>query len=97
MEVSGQLEAPAALPPGKEPPVPIGRLGGPQSRSGRHCEKNSLHSAGNRTQVIQLVAILIELPQFPRNVTAKKIFPVIPLAEVEPRSFSHAVIAGPSL
>jgi hypothetical protein len=43
MEVSGQLHAPAALPPGKEPLVPIGwRLGVPQSRSGR-CgeEKNS--------------------------------------------------------
>jgi hypothetical protein len=26
MEVSGQLHAPAALPPGKEPPVPIGLL-----------------------------------------------------------------------
>jgi hypothetical protein len=24
MEVSGQLHVPAALPPGKEPPVPIG-------------------------------------------------------------------------
>jgi len=24
MEVSGQLHAPANLPPGKEPPVPIG-------------------------------------------------------------------------
>jgi hypothetical protein len=24
MEVSGQLYVPAALPPGKEPPVPIG-------------------------------------------------------------------------
>jgi hypothetical protein len=24
LEVSGQLHAPAALPPGKEPPVPIG-------------------------------------------------------------------------
>jgi len=24
MEVSGQLEAPASLPPGKEPSVPIG-------------------------------------------------------------------------
>jgi hypothetical protein len=29
--MSGQLHAPAALPHGKEPPVPIG----PQSRSGR--------------------------------------------------------------
>jgi hypothetical protein len=25
LEVSGQLHAPAALPPGKEPPVPIGQ------------------------------------------------------------------------
>jgi hypothetical protein len=36
MEVNGQLHAPAALPPGKEP------LGGPQSRSERDGEeKNS--------------------------------------------------------
>jgi len=36
MEVSGQLHAPAALPPGKEPWYPLDRrLGGPQSRSGR--------------------------------------------------------------
>jgi hypothetical protein len=34
MEVSGQLHAPAALPPEKEHMVPTGwRLGGPQSRS----------------------------------------------------------------
>jgi hypothetical protein len=32
MEVSGQLHAPAALPPGKDPLVPIG---GPQIRSER--------------------------------------------------------------
>jgi hypothetical protein len=43
MEVSGQLHAPAALPPGKEPWYPLDRrLGGPQSRSGRGGEeKNS--------------------------------------------------------
>jgi hypothetical protein len=45
MEVSGQLHAPAALPPGKDPPpwYPlVRRLGGPQSRSGRGGEeKNS--------------------------------------------------------
>jgi hypothetical protein len=37
MEVSGQLHAPAALPPGKEHPVPIEfrRLDGPQNRYGR--------------------------------------------------------------
>jgi hypothetical protein len=27
MEVSGQLHAPAALPPGKKPPVPIEKVG----------------------------------------------------------------------
>jgi hypothetical protein len=43
MEVSGQLHAPAALPPGKDPWYPLGRrLGGTQSRSGRGDEeKNS--------------------------------------------------------
>jgi hypothetical protein len=38
--VSGQLHAPTALPPGKEPLVRIDRrLGGPQSRSGRREEE----------------------------------------------------------
>jgi hypothetical protein len=43
MEVSGQLQAPAALPQGKSPWYPLDRrLGGPQSRSGRGGEeKNS--------------------------------------------------------
>jgi hypothetical protein len=43
MEVSGQLHAPAALPPGKSPRYLLDRrLGGPQSRSGRGGEeKNS--------------------------------------------------------
>jgi len=36
MEVSGQLHAPAALPPGKEPQYPLDmRLGGTQPRPGR--------------------------------------------------------------
>jgi hypothetical protein len=40
MEVSGQLHAPAALPPGKEPWYPLHRkLGGSQSRSGRGGEE----------------------------------------------------------
>jgi hypothetical protein len=48
MEVSGQLHAPAALPPAKEPLVPLDmRLGGPQSRSGRGDEeKNSQPQPG---------------------------------------------------
>jgi hypothetical protein len=38
--VNGQLDAPAALPPGKEPPVPTDmRLGGPQNRSQRRGEE----------------------------------------------------------
>jgi hypothetical protein len=42
MEVSGQLHAPAALPAGKEPLVPLDRkLGGPQSRSGRGGEEEN--------------------------------------------------------
>jgi hypothetical protein len=48
MEVSGQLHAPAALPPGKSPWYPLDRrLGGPQSHSGSGGEeKNSLPSPG---------------------------------------------------
>jgi hypothetical protein len=34
LEVSGQLHAPAALPPGKEPPVPIGQEVGWTSGAG---------------------------------------------------------------
>jgi hypothetical protein len=53
MEVSGQLYAPAALSPGKEP------LGGPQSRSGRGGEeKNSQprRESNPRTPIVQHVA-----------------------------------------
>jgi hypothetical protein len=39
MEVSGQLRAQAALPPGKEPLDR--RLGGPQGRSGHGDEKKN--------------------------------------------------------
>jgi len=41
MEVTGQLHDPAALPPGKEPLVPIGdrSLGGNHIRSGRGGEE----------------------------------------------------------
>jgi hypothetical protein len=43
MEMGGQLHAPTALSPGKEPPVKLDtRLGGPQSRSGRCGEKRIL-------------------------------------------------------
>jgi hypothetical protein len=43
MQVSGQLQTPGALPPGKKIRYPLDRrLGGPQSQSGRGVEeKNS--------------------------------------------------------
>jgi hypothetical protein len=46
-QVSGQLHAPAALPPGNHPRYPLERrLGGPQSRSGRCGEENNLALSG---------------------------------------------------
>jgi len=44
MEVSGQLHAPAALPPGKRPWYPLDRrLGGPQIQSGHGGEEKNSH------------------------------------------------------
>jgi len=59
MEMSGQLYAPVALPPGKEEPLyPLdGRLGGPQSRSeGGGEEKNSQPLPGLEPTIIQPIA-----------------------------------------
>jgi hypothetical protein len=43
MEMSDQLHAPAAIPPGKESPVPLERrLGGPQRLCGRYEEDKNL-------------------------------------------------------
>jgi hypothetical protein len=58
MEVSGQLQAPAALPPGKGPWYLLDkRLGGPQSRSGRGDEeKNSQSLPGLKPLITQTVA-----------------------------------------
>jgi hypothetical protein len=43
MEMSGQLYAPAALLPGKDPRYPLGRrLDGPQSRSGHGVEEKNI-------------------------------------------------------
>jgi hypothetical protein len=48
--VSGQLHAPAALPPGKSPRYPFyKRLGGPQSRSGRYGEVKIFYPTGTQT------------------------------------------------
>jgi hypothetical protein len=52
--VSGELYAPASLPPGKEAAVPIGwGQGGPQSRSGRRGEEKILDPTGTRTPTPQ--------------------------------------------
>jgi len=59
MKVSGQLHAPAALAPGKDPRFPmVGRLGGPQSRSGIGGKDKKPISCpvGNRTSVVHPVA-----------------------------------------
>jgi hypothetical protein len=56
MEVSGQLQAPAALSPGKEIPVPHRKLGVPQNRPGSYGEKKNLAPLRNRTQAVQPVA-----------------------------------------
>jgi hypothetical protein len=49
---SGQLHAPAALPPGKSPWYPLDRrLGGPQSQSRRFGEVKILDPAGTRTPI----------------------------------------------
>jgi hypothetical protein len=57
MEVSDQLQAPAALLQVKSPQYPLDkRLGGPQSRYGRNDEEKNLWPAGNRTPAVQPVA-----------------------------------------
>jgi hypothetical protein len=59
MEVSGQLHAPAVLPPGKDSWYPLDRrLGGPQSRSGRGGENipSPLRKSNPRTPIVQPVA-----------------------------------------
>jgi hypothetical protein len=58
MEMSGQLHAPTALPPVKQPWYPFNRrLGGSQSRSGSSGEeKNSQPVAGLEPPIIQPVA-----------------------------------------
>jgi hypothetical protein len=67
--VSGQLHAPDALPPGKDPRYPLHRrLGGPQIRSRRGGEeKNSQPPPGiepqNSARPACSVAILTELSQ----------------------------------
>jgi hypothetical protein len=62
MEVSCQIHAPAALLPGKKPPLLIlWKAGLPQSASERYGEEKNLAPAGKRTPALQPVAIPTEL------------------------------------
>jgi hypothetical protein len=58
MEVSGQLHAQSALPPGKYPCYPLDRkLDGPQGLSGRGDEEKNYQSlSGLEPPIIQPVA-----------------------------------------
>ena len=58
MEMSFRLQAPAALPTGKEPRYPLNRrLGEPQSQSGRLAEESALlDQLGFELWIVQLVA-----------------------------------------
>jgi hypothetical protein len=57
MELSGQIHAPAALPPGKDPRYALDRrLGGTQNRSGRGEEKYPQLLRGLEPPIIQPVA-----------------------------------------
>jgi hypothetical protein len=60
MEMSGQLHAPVALPPKKDPWYALDRkLGGPQSRSGRGGEEKKhrpRRESNPRTPIVQPVA-----------------------------------------
>jgi hypothetical protein len=57
MEVSGQLHPPAALPPGKGPPVSIGfeDRWAPEPVWTRRLRAKSSFPAGNQTSVVQAV------------------------------------------
>jgi hypothetical protein len=71
MEVSGQFQAPVALPPGKNLWYPLGRrLGGPQIRSGRGDEdKNSspCRESNHGHSARSLVIILAEYRDSQQN------------------------------
>jgi hypothetical protein len=63
MNISSQLQAPAALPSKKEPRYPlVRRLGGPQSRSGRGDEEENLKKGikllGNQRNKVRLLTDL---------------------------------------
>jgi hypothetical protein len=55
--VSGQRHAPAALCPGKRPPVPIGQEAGwaPEPVWTQRSEENSFAPAGDRTPIVQSI------------------------------------------
>jgi hypothetical protein len=61
MEGNGQFHVPTALPPGKEPPVPVRYEAGWVPESAWTTWRIHLVSAGNKTPAVQPVAIPTEL------------------------------------
>jgi hypothetical protein len=58
MEITGQFNAPTALPPGKGPQNPLDRkLGGPPESVLTLWRIEKFCTAGNRTQAVQSVAM----------------------------------------
>jgi hypothetical protein len=54
LEVSGQLNALVALPPGKEPPYSLdSSLSGPHRQFGRHGEGDFFYSTWTRTGITE--------------------------------------------
>jgi hypothetical protein len=62
MEVSGQFQTPAALPPGKEPQYPLDRgPSGPQSRSGPGDKEKRIPSPSLPEIELRLVRSLVAM------------------------------------
>jgi hypothetical protein len=87
LEVSGQLHAPAALPPGKRPRYPFyRRLGGPQSRSGRYGEVKIFYPTGLELPlplVVQPVASRYTDWAIPAHWTGRKYISIFVIRQYE--------------
>jgi hypothetical protein len=83
MEVSGKLHAPVALPPGKDPLVPIGYEAagrGAQSQSERGGEEKNYQSLlGLESPIIQSVAKRYTNELFPKGGISVQILTYFPV------------------
>jgi hypothetical protein len=81
MEASGQLHAPAALPPGKEPPAPIGQ------EAGRVPEPK--YTETELTLLVNVISLDFNapVPAFHKFLNLKKSILVSSLTSSAPRQF----------